>query len=110
VKPEDPSKHPDAAKDGDAVPVDQHVYQIRVQGHLGDRWACWFEGLTIRQEKDGTTLLTGPMTDQAALHGLLVRIRNLCLPLISVNRVVLPPQVSSQIEAEEYVRESYDSV
>lgn len=101
MKTEDRSNRPNAAQDKDLAPVDRPIYQIRVEGHLGDRWAGWFEGLTISQEKDGITVLTGPLADQAALHGLLVRIRNLCLPLISVNRVSRPSRDSSQIAAEE---------
>jgi hypothetical protein len=63
------------------------VYQIRVSGHLGCRWADWFEGLTITREENGDTLLTGPVVDQAALHGLLRRVRDLGLPLLSVVRL-----------------------
>lgn len=62
-------------------------YEIRIKGHLGDRWADWFEGLIITREGNGVTLLTGPVLDQAALHGLLKKIRDLGMPLISVNRV-----------------------
>ncbi len=61
------------------------LYQIRLAGHLDSRWADWFEGLTITLEKDGNTLLTGPIIDQAALHGLLRKLRDLGMPLISVN-------------------------
>jgi hypothetical protein len=60
------------------------VYQIRVKGHLGREWAGWFEGLTITLEDNGDTLLTGPLVDQAALHGLLKKVRDLGLPLVSV--------------------------
>jgi hypothetical protein len=60
------------------------VYQIRIKGHLGHQWTAWFEGLTITLEEDGNTLLTGQVIDQAALHGLLKRVRDLGLPLISV--------------------------
>lgn len=63
------------------------LYEIRIKGHLDDRWADWFEGLTFTHEIDGTTLLDGPLTDQAALHGVLNRIRDLGLPIISVQRV-----------------------
>jgi len=63
------------------------LYEIRIQGHLNDRWADWFEGLTFIHESDGTTLLHGPLTDQAALHGVLNRIRDLSLPIISVQCV-----------------------
>ena len=52
------------------------VYQIRIEGHLGSQWTDWFEGLTITLEEDGHTLLTGPVTDQAALHGLLKKVRD----------------------------------
>jgi hypothetical protein len=59
-------------------------YQIRVKGHLGQEWADWFEGLTVTPEADGHTLLTGPVVDQAALHGLLRKVRDLGLPLLWV--------------------------
>ncbi len=62
------------------------VYQIRIKGHLGCQWTDWFGGLNITLEKDGDTLLTGPVVDQAALHGLLKKVRDLGMPLISVNR------------------------
>ena len=66
----------------------QHtVYQIRIKGHLGRQWTDWFGGLTITLEEDGETLLTGPVVDQAALHGLLKKVRDLGMPLLSVNRV-----------------------
>ena len=61
-------------------------YEIRLQGHLNARWADWFDGLTLTQESDGTTLLSGPIVDQAALHGLLGKVRDLGLPLIAVHR------------------------
>ncbi len=60
------------------------VYQIRVKGHLGPQWTDWFEGLVITLEDNGDTILTGPVTDQAALHGLLRKVRDLTLPLLSV--------------------------
>ena len=65
----------------------QEFYQITVKGHLDNRWADWFEGLTITLEDNGETLLTGPVVDQAALHGLLRKVRDLGMPLLSVNRV-----------------------
>jgi hypothetical protein len=65
------------------------IYQIRIKGHLSADWEDWFDGLTITLEEDGNVLLTGPVVDQAALHGLLKRVRDLGMPLISVNRVEL---------------------
>ena len=65
-------------------------YEIRVEGHLPPQWMEWFEGLTITLEENGDTRLTGPVLDQAALHGLLKKVRDLGLPLVSVNRVQLP--------------------
>jgi hypothetical protein len=63
------------------------LYEIRIKGHLDNRWAVWFEGLTITLEDNGETLLTGPVVDQAALHGLLRKVRDLAMPLLSVTRV-----------------------
>ena len=63
------------------------TYQIRIEGQLGEQWTDWFEGLTITQEEDGTTVLTGPVLDQSALHGLLKKVRDLGAPLVSVNRM-----------------------
>jgi hypothetical protein len=62
-------------------------YEIRLKGRLDDRWADWFEGLTITVEDNGETLLAGPVVDQAALYGLLRRVRDLGLPLLSVRQV-----------------------
>ena len=72
------------------------VYQIRLKGHLSHQWTEWFEGLTIMLEEDGNTLLTGTVVDQAALHGLLKKVRDLGTPLLSVNRVN-PNQADAQI-------------
>ncbi|MCJ7641963.1 MAG: hypothetical protein MUO29_08730 [Desulfobacterales bacterium] len=70
------------------------IYEIRFKGHLDDRWAEWFEGLTITLEDSGDTLLTGPVIDQAALHGLLKKLRDLGLPLLSVSPVEPGPPPS----------------
>ncbi|RPI30629.1 MAG: hypothetical protein EHM70_13425 [Chloroflexota bacterium] len=63
------------------------AYQIRIEGHLDQQWTDWFEGLALTLEEDGDTLLTGSVADQAALHGLLKKIRDLGIVLVSVNRV-----------------------
>jgi hypothetical protein len=63
------------------------VYQIRIKGHLGRQWTDWFEGLAITLEEDGDTLVTGPVVDQSALHGLLKKVRDLGMPLLSVNPI-----------------------
>ena len=60
------------------------IYEIRIKGHLGPQWKEWFADLAIDLEDDGTTLLTGPVIDQSALHGLLKKVRDLGMPLISV--------------------------
>lgn len=65
----------------------QGSYEIRLQGHLDARWAAWFEGMTITLDDNGETRLSGPVIDQAALHGLLRKVRDVGLPLIAVNRV-----------------------
>ncbi len=74
------------------------LYQIRLAGHLDSRWADWFEGLTITLEKDGDTLLTGPIVDQAALHGLLRKVRDLGMPLVSVSPVEPGPADASDVK------------
>ena len=74
------------------------VYQIRIKGHLGPRWMDWFEGLTITLEEDGNTLLDGPVPDQSALHGILKKVRDLGMPLLSVNSVQSGRQQTSEIK------------
>ena len=61
------------------------IYEIRIKGHLDQQWTEWFEGLTITLEDNGDTRLTGPVVDQAALHGLLKKVRDLGMPLLSVD-------------------------
>lgn len=72
-------------------------YEIRVKGHLGSRWAAWFDGLSIAYGTDGTTTIHGQVADQAALHGLLQKVRDLGLPLISVT-----PAEPGQGQREEF--------
>jgi hypothetical protein len=73
------------------VPIEDHSdagrYEIRLAGHLDARWAAWFDGLALSQETDGLTVIRGRIADQAALHGVLQRIRDLGLSLVSVTRV-----------------------
>ena len=73
--------------DPPTTPGQPPVYQIRITGQLGPRWSDWFDDLSITLEANGDTLLTGPVVDQAALHGLLRRVRDLGLPLLSVTRL-----------------------
>lgn len=60
-------------------------YEIRLKGHLDARWAAWFDGLRLTRERDGTTILAGPIVDQSELHGVLQKVRDLGLPLLSVS-------------------------
>jgi hypothetical protein len=69
------------------TPSQTVVYQIRIKGCLDSQWTDWFGGLTVTLEEDGDTLLTGPVVDQAALYGLLKKVRDLGMPLVSVNSV-----------------------
>ena len=75
-------------RDPKTNPEQPAIYQISIKGHLGPQWAGWFENATITLQEDGDTLLSLPVVDQAALHGLLKKIRDLGMPLLSVNRVV----------------------
>ena len=72
--------------------LDPTTYEIRLTGHLDSRWAARFDGLAMRLEADGTTVISGPIADQAALHGLLHRVRDLGLTLISVTRAENQPR------------------
>ena len=74
------------------------VFQIRLQGHLGSQWTDWFGGLRITLEDNGDTLLTGPVIDQAALYGLLKKVRDLGMPLVSVNRVAAGPADGPEVK------------
>ena len=71
----------------DKPPPNAQLYEIRLKGHLDAQWKTWFDGLTMTLEENGNTLLSGPVTDQAALHGLLKKVRDLGMPLVSVNQV-----------------------
>jgi hypothetical protein len=62
-------------------------YEIRIKGHLAARWATWFDGMTLTADSDGTTVLEGPVVDQSALHGLLRKVRDIGLPLLSVTQL-----------------------
>jgi len=73
-------------------------YEIRIKGHLENRWEDWFEDLTITLDDNGESRLTGPVTDQAALHGLLRKVRDLGMPLISVKRIEPGQTDESQIK------------
>jgi hypothetical protein len=77
-------------------------YEIRVQGRLDQRWSTWFDGLTISYEGEDITVLRGSLVDEAALHGILIKVRDLALPLLAVNRVAAPgpdPSSSNTIES-----------
>ena len=78
-------------------PSEPVVYQIKIKGHLGYEWTDWFEGLTLTLEENGDTLLTGPVVDQAALYGLLRKVRDLGMSLVSVNCVKPGQSEASEI-------------
>jgi len=82
-------------------PDDRSWYEIRLQGRLGQRWSDWFDGLTLTAASDGTTTIRGSVADQAALHGLLQRLRDLGLPLISVTPLHHDPGGRPHTELEE---------
>ena len=75
-------------------------YEIRVTGHLDGRWAAWFDGLDLTHEADGVTVIHGLVADQAALHGVLQRVRDIGLPLVSITRVDEPPTQSGNSTPE----------
>jgi hypothetical protein len=81
-------------------PQEPGRYEIRLQGHLEARWAAWFDGLSLTHESDGTTVIRGPVVDQAALHGLLQKVRDLGLPLITVMQVGLEPANGPDLDAD----------
>lgn len=85
------------------------VYQIRLESHLNSGWTDWFEGLTITLEDNGHTLLTGPVVDQAALYGLLKKVRDLGMPLVSVIRVEADPFATPEKGAKSDIREKLDA-
>lgn len=74
------------------APDQPSIFQIRIKGHLGHQWTDWFDGMAIALEDNGNTLLTGPVTDQATLHGLIKKVRNLGMPLVSIDSA-LPDRV-----------------
>ena len=74
---------------------DPDRYEIRVKGHLPDRWDTWFDGMTLTRRADGTTVLGGPVADQSALHGLLRKVSDLGLPLLSVTTP--PPRIDDDL-------------
>ncbi len=81
----------------------QMVYQFRIKGHLGTQWMGWFEGLTVILEEDGNTLLSGPVIDQSAMHGILKKIRDLGMPLLSMNPIDSDPAAKTdpgQVEGD----------
>jgi hypothetical protein len=82
------------------------IYQIRLKGHLRREWTDWFEGLTITLEEGGDTLLTGPVMDQAALHGLLKKVRDLGLPLVSVCPVEPDQPDASDIKPPDKIQQN----
>ena len=94
VRSYDPSvttedRRPNTTSASSADHNDNQQYEIRVTGHLGSRWTAWFDGLSLTNEADGTTVISGPVVDQAALHGVLQKLRDLGIPLVSLTP--LPP-------------------
>jgi len=81
--------HPDGTTAGASTADHDPVphYEIRVKGHLGSGWAAWFDGLSLTDDADGTTVIHGPLLDQAALHGLMAKLRDVGIPLISLSQI-----------------------
>ena len=90
------TEHPNTSPAGAAAAGHDSTehYEIRLKGHLGQRWASWFDGFTLQTEPDGTTVISGPVVDQAALHGLLQRLRDVGIPLISLTQVPSDPPLT----------------
>lgn len=76
-------------------------YEIRVAGHLAPRWSAWFDGLAVTTDDDGTTVIRGPVVDQAALHGLLQKLRDVGIPLVSVTQLPLNAPTKPRIPNQE---------
>ncbi len=94
VAPEDDEGHGNYSEPG--------FYELRIKGHLDDQWAAWFEGMTLKLQDNGDTLLTGRVIDQAALHGLLRKVRDLGMPLISLTGTeVSDPAKSKRVQEEQ---------
>ena len=85
--------------DSPADHTSTQLYEIRVKGRLGSRWSAWFDGLSVASEADGTTVIRGPVVDQAALHGLLQRLRDVGIPLVSLTQ--LAPDAPSETSAHQ---------
>jgi hypothetical protein len=79
-------------------PDEPRIFEIRIQGHLSQQWQDWFEGLIITLEEEGNTLLNGPVVDQSALHGILKKLRNMNMPLLSVNSTDPHPAANCDID------------
>jgi hypothetical protein len=96
-------------KKGDSMMVQQR-YQIRVKGHLGQQWESWFDGLTITNLEQGEALLSGPLPDQAALHGVLMKIRDLGLPLLDVHQIASDKATDdvARLHAQEEEEQDHD--
>jgi hypothetical protein len=83
-----------------SVPSQPTVYQIRIAGHLGSQWADWFDGVTIVPQDNGDTVLSGAVIDQAALYGILKKVRDLGMTLVSVQRVERQPVGTANVQGE----------